>query len=209
MEETYYQFDKKEFSRLTKKFCKKKKSWKMLNLLSWLFVAGGIAPIVIMSIAAADPTVPPGDAVYTMIMVGIAMSCLPFCLAYVTKNQTIRHLGKPYSVMRNMFLYTNKSGIQFAYHDRYHKKWPANTMCDQIAYENIHHVEVDQAQQLFTVVGRTERVEYINMQTNRIGFEFTNGQFGDMASFSFFLCFENEQKFFDILKEKGIEIRKV
>ncbi len=207
MKETYYKIEESQFRKLTKRWYRKKKSWKMLNLLSWFFLLMGVAAIAFMAIQGLDPTVPDMEAVALMVAVGIILSVVPFCLAFITKNQAIRHIGKPYSGMRKIFLYSNDSGFQFGYHNRYDFECDTSMIVHQIAYENIHHAEIDRAQSLFTVVGRTERVEYEDMAADRIAYQFTHGQFGDMASFSFFLALENEQAFFDELKAHGVDLQ--
>lgn len=207
MKGTYYPINEKKFHQLAKSLYIHKPAWKILNLLSWFFLLIGVVPIVVMSIEAAQPTVPTTEAAVLIVVVGFVLAFLLLCIAFVIKNQAIRCMGKPYTSMGHMFLYSNYSGFQFGHRDLYHAKWPENMMVDQIAYENIHHVEVNQALQLFTVVGRTERVEYINMEEDRIAYEFTNGQFGDMASFSFFLAIENKQDFFDELKKHNVVIQ--
>lgn len=207
MKETYYKVDEKQFAKLAKNWYTQKTSWKVLNAISWIFVLIGTAAIIFMSIQAADPTVPSIDARVLLVAGGIILAVLPYCFAYVTKSQAIWRMGKPYTSMKQIFLYTNEFGFQFGYHDCHDKKWAQSMIVHQIAYENIHHVEVDQKLKLFTVVGRTERVEYYDMAANRIAYIFTNGQFGDMATFSFFVCFENEQGFFDELKAHNVEIK--
>ncbi len=209
MNDKYYNIVQDKYAALIKSWYTQKWSWKMLHLLSWLFLLAGVTAIVGMTVMALQPPVPAGDAVWTMILGGVAMACPLFCFAYVTKTQAVRCVGKPYTAMRNPFLYSNRSGIQFGYHDCYDFKRANSMIVHQIAYANIHHVEMDRAQSLFTVVGRTERVEYEDVTTGRIAYEFTSGQFGDMASFSFFLALENEQEFFDDLKSYGVEIKYV
>ncbi len=206
MEEKFYKVNRKQFYRLAKNWYSQKKPWKYLCLLSWFFILIGVAAIVVMCIQAADPTVPSLDARVLLVLAGFILAVLPFIFAYVTQSQAKRILGKPYTGMQMMFLLTNRSGIQFGYHEKFNRKWRLNTMVDQIAYENIHHVELNQKSRLVTVVGRTERVEYINMQQDRIGYSFTDGQFGDMASFSFFLAIENEQEFWDELEKRGVKV---
>lgn len=203
----YYDMSDMKFRALLKKWCTGKKGWKPLCALSWLFAALGIAAIAGMTISAFDPTVPDWMARFTMILVGLVLAVVPFCLAYVTKNQTMRFLGKPYGNMRFVFLFANETGIQFGYHDAYiHNKYPLNRTVQQVAYPNIHHVEVNDQNQLITVVGRKEQIEYINMEEDRIAYQFTNGHYGDMAEISFFRALENEQEFLDDLKAHGVKI---
>lgn len=209
MNEKYYNVDSKKFRALTKAWYTKKKSWKWLSLLRWAFFLLGVAAIAAAVYFAMTLTVSDFMAVFTILCTGLICSFLPFCLAYVTKMQAIRHVGKPFSAMKEMFLYSNRSGIQFGYHDRYDRKWNNSMIVHQIAYENIHHVEVDQKYKMLTVIGRTERIEYIDMVADRIAYRFTNGQFGDTASFSFFICFENEGAFYDELRAHQVEIRVV
>lgn len=207
MDSIYYKFDQQKFAKLAKSFYTQKKAWKLLNLLSWFFVLLGLVPIVGMSILAFEPDVPTWDASVLLITGGLVLSVLPFCFAYITRSQATRHLGKPFSTMQQMFLYSNDTGIQFSYHDRYDFKSAASIIAHQIAYDNIHHVEVDQTNQLVTIVGRTERIEYSDYIQDQIDYRFTNGQFGDKATFSFFRCFENEQIFFNQLKAHSVGIR--
>ncbi len=207
MDEVYYEADETKFVALTKAWYRKKRSWKLLNLLSWVFLLIGAGAILFMTIMAFDPSVPSTAAFVLLLTAGLVLSCLPFCLAYVTKSQAIRHLGKPYTAMCHIFLCSGPVGFQFGYHDRYDCKWVGSMIVHQIAYENIHHVEVDKAHSLFTVVGRTERVEYMDMAEDRIAYRFTNGQFGDMAEFSFFLAFDGEADFFAQLNAHRVDIR--
>ncbi len=206
MNEKYYKVDEKKFAELAKKWYTKKTSWKGLNLLSWAFFLIGTAAIIFMVIQSFDPTVPSLDARVLIIVGGVVLAVLPYCFAYVTKSQAIWRVGKPYTSMRQIFLYTDETYLQFGYHDRHDRKWAASMIVHQIQYPNIHHVEVDKAQSLITVIGTTERVEYSDMAANEIEYRFTTGQFGDKASFSFFEAFENEQGFFDELKAHNVEI---
>ncbi len=209
MDERYYKVDGKRFLQLAKLYCKTKKGWKPLMVLHWVLILIGAAAIIFGIHSALEPTVPDIDAVVLLITAGFILAILPFCFAYVTRTQAFRVIGKPYSYMRRPFLCTTPSGIQFGYHDFYNTKWPANVTVHQIAYENVHHVEIVEAAKLVRVIGRTERIEYINMVENRIAYRFTNGQFGDMADFSFFMAFDDEQAFFDELKAHNITITKV
>lgn len=209
MNDRYYNVDSKKFRALAKAWYTQKKAWKWLSLLSWAFLLLGVAVIAASVYFAATLTVSDFMAVFTILCVGAFCAFLPFCFAYITRKQAIRHVGKPFSAMKEMFLYSNRSGIQFGYHDRYDRKWVNSMIVNQIAYENIHHVEVDQKNKLLTVIGRTERIEYIDMIADRIAYRFTNGQFGDKASFSFFICFENEEDFYDELRAHQVEIKVV
>ncbi len=209
MNDKYYTIDDEKYDALIKKWYTQKRSWKVLHLLSWFFVVAGVAAIVGMTVAALQPPVPAGTAVWTMIMGGAVMAFPLFIFAYVTKTQAVRCVGKPYTAMLRPFLYSNRSGIQFGYHDRYDFKWDNSMIVHQIAYVNIHHVEMDQQKHLLTVVGRTERVEYEDALAGIIAYRFTDGQFGDMANFSFFLAIEDEQAFFENLKANGVQIQYV
>lgn len=206
MNQTYYKVDEKKFAELTKQWYTKKSTWKGLNILSWLFFLLGTGAIIFMAIQAADPTVPDLEARVLLVTGGVVLAVLPYCLAYVTKSQAIWRVGKPYTSMRRIFLCTNETYVQFGYHDRHDQKWAASMIVHQIQYENIDHVEVDKAQGMITIVGKTERVEYSDMAANEVEYSFTNGQFGDKASFSFFDAFENEQGFFDVLKAQNVAI---
>ncbi len=209
MNERYFKVDKDKFGRLVKNWYRQKKSWKWLNVLFWAFMILGLVPLAIGIHNAMAPTVPSMDA-FVLLITGGAIVSFPFYIfAYVTKSQAIRHVGKPFTSMRDIFLYSNRSGIQFGYHDRYDRKSAGSAIVHQITYENIHHVEIVEAAKLVRVIGRTERIEYINMVENRIAYRFTNGQFGDMADFSFFMAFDDEQAFFDELKAHNITITKV
>ncbi len=206
MNERYYKVDKDKFGQLVKNWYRQKKSWKWLNVLFWAFMILGLVPLAIGIHNAMAPTVPSMDA-FVLLITGGAIVSFPFYIfAYVTKSQAIRHVGKPFTSMRDIFLYSNRSGIQFGYHDRYDRKSAGSAIVHQIAYENIHHVEVDDTLKMVKVIGRTERVEYYNLFTNRIDYRFTDGQFGDMASFSFFLGIEDEESFFDELTSHGVKI---
>ncbi len=204
-----YFFDKEQFKKLTVKWCRKKKAWIWLNLLAAIFALIGIGAMAFMLYQAMDPVVPSLDARILIMVGGLVLAVLPFIFCYVTRTQAIRVLGKPFSVMRRMFLISNDSGFMFGYHDNFDRKYLNSAIVHQIAYSNIHHVEIDRAQQLFTVVGTTERVEYQNISTLRERYSFTSGQFGDMASFSFFTCFENAEDFYRRLSDNGVYIEYV
>lgn len=206
MNQTYYKVDEKKFAELAKKWYTKKPAWKKLLVLTWAFILLGTFAIVFMSIQAADPTVPDLDARVLLVTGGVVLAFLPYCFAYVTRSQAIWRVGKPYTSMRRIFLCTNETHVQFGYHDRHDQKWAASMMVHQIQYQNIDHVEVDKAQGMITIVGKTERVEYSDMAANEVEYSFTKGQFGDKASFSFFEAFENEQSFFDVLKAQNVAI---
>lgn len=207
MKERYYKVDEEAFKKLTKKWYRKKKSWKWLNLLFWFFILLGVAAIVNTIVHILEPeSISNPDIVLTFALCGSIFAFVPFMFAYVTKSQAIRRVGKPYTAMRDIFLYTNYSGLQFGYHDRYDFKEAESAIVNQISYTNIHHVEVNETEHMVTVIGTTELVEYENLITGRTRFEFTSGQFGDMASFSFFNCFEDIQAFYDELKAHDVKI---
>lgn len=207
VKERYYKVNAQVFEKLAKKWYRKKKSWKWLNLLFWFFILLGVAAIVNTIVHILEPeSLSNPDIVLTFALCGSIFAFLPFMFAYITKSQAIRRVGKPYSAMRKIFLYTNYSGLQFGYHDHYEFKKPQSAIVNQISYPNIHHVEVNEADHMVTVIGKTERVEYEDMITGRTRFEFTKGQFGDMASFSFFDGFEDIQAFYDELKAHDVKI---
>lgn len=206
MNEKYYKVDEKSFKKLTKKWYVKKKNWKLLNLLHWVFIALGIGFIAYMIFQAMDPTVPDLEAQILIITVGLVYASFPFILAFVTANLARRYVGKPFATMRSIFLSTGQWGIRFGYHDCNDRVSAESAIVHQIPYESIHHVELNQADSMITVVGRTQRLEYENLVSGETRFEFTKGQFGDMAEFSFFNCFENQQAFFDELKARNVKI---
>lgn len=206
MEERYYKVDETVFKKLTKKWYRKKKNWKLLNLLHWIFIALGIGFVAYMIFQAMDPTVPDMEAQILIITVGLVYASFPFILAFVTANLARRYVGKPFATMRSIFLSTSQWGIRFGYHDCNDRVSAESAIVHQIPYESIHHVELNQADSMITVVGRTQRLEYENLVSGETRFEFTKGQFGDMAEFSFFNCFENQQAFFDELKARNVKI---
>ncbi len=209
MNERYYKANGKQFAQLKKNWCKAKKAWKGMSILFWCVMVLGLVPVAAGVYNAVQPTVPSVDAFVLLIVGGVVVAIPIYLIAYLIRSQTMRILGKPYSAMQAIFLYSNRSGIQFGYHDRYDRKWMKSAIVHQIAYENIHHVEVDDTYKLLTVIGRTERVEYSNLDTGREAYRFTSGQFGDMASFSFFLCFEDEAAFFAELTAHGVKIEHI
>lgn len=207
MKETYYEIDDKKFQQLAKNWYTQKTAWKMLRLLSWFFLLAGVASIVVVAGIAFQPPVPDIKIALMIAPMGFIPAFPLFCFAYVTKSQAVRQLGKPFTSMSRIFLVSDDSGFRFGYHDCYDFDRRGSALVHQIAYANIHHVEVDQDLHLFTVVGRTERVEYIDLSLNVIDYQFTSGQFGNRASFSFFLALENEQEFLDELKAHYVNIQ--
>lgn len=124
----------------------------------------------------------------------------------IIRNCAKKKLGDPYESMSKMFLFSNYSGIQFGYHDRYDKKSKTSAIVHQIVYANIHSVDVNEQKYMVTVYGGIERVEYDDLMANRIAYSFTNGQLGDRGSFSFLLCFDNQEAFFNNLREHDVKV---
>lgn len=116
------------------------------------------------------------------------------------------YTGQTLEFVENMFLFSNYSGIQFGYHDRYDQKNGNSAIIHQIAYRNIHSVDVNEQKHLVTVYGGIERVEYDNIMTNRIADNFTDGELGNRGSFFFLLCFDDQEAFFSNLKKHQVKV---
>lgn len=203
MNETYYQFDEQKFRKYTKEYYTQKPEWKKKR---WI--------IVLFYIIAAVITFAPAMYYGTKDLVGLLIifatslifGLIALSIGAIIRNCAKKKLGDPYESMSKMFLFSNYSGIQFGYHDRYDQKSKTSAIVHQIAYANIHSVDVNEQKHMVTVYGGIERVEYDDLMANRIAYSFTNGQLGDRGSFSFLLCFDNQEAFFNNLREHNVKV---
>lgn len=201
MKERYYEFDVNSFRILTQNYYKQKKGWKNRELLVILV---GIVGVILL--VGPQLTVSNGDMTSRALLAGVGIICavLPFCICYILWNSGKKKYGDPFIRMKDMFLYSNSSGIQFGYHDRYDVKEPQSMQVYQIAYPNIAEVRIEG--RMISVYGRVELVEYQDLSTGRIRNSYTKGQLGDYYSFSFFDCFSGLESFLSILEEKNIKV---
>lgn len=201
MKERYYEFDLDSFRTLTQNYYGQQQGWKLRKLLVTLAVIVGVVVLL-----GPQLTVTNEDMVSRALLAGAGIICavVPFCVAYMLWNFGKKKYGDPFVRMKDMFLYTNSSGIQFGYHDRYDRKEPQSMQVYQIAYSNIEEVRIKD--RMIAVYGRVELVEYSDLSANRIRSSYTNGQLGDFASFAFFDCFSGLESFLAILEEKNVRI---
>lgn len=203
MKETCYPFDEQKFRQYTKEYYTQKPEWKKKKVI-----------VMIFYILAVVITVAPAMYYGTTDMVGLLIifaasaifGLIALSIGAIIRNCAKHKLGKPYEGMSKMFLLSNYSGIQFGYHDRYDQKSATSAIVHQIAYANIHSVDVSEKKHMVTVYGSIERVEYDDLRSNRIAFSLTNGQLGDRGSFSFLLCFDNQEAFFANLREHHVKV---
>lgn len=201
MKEQYYEFDMQAFHSCARQYYREKQGWKNRKLL-----CAFIGAIGVLILAGPQIFLPVEDLVSRALLAGLSIICsaFPFSICYVLWQRGIRKYGDPFVKMRNVFLYTNASGIQLGYHDGYDRKNPESMQVYQIAYSNIAQVKIEGKR--ITVCGTVELVEYENGRTGRIKNSYTSGQWGDFASFSFFDCFSPRELFLEVLKEKGIKV---
>lgn len=205
MRETYYNFDEQKFKEYSQKRYKSAQGWKKLNAISMALVILGILfafmPVILIGNS---------ESLVKAILFGAGLLCsvVPFCVAYIVRSKATRKYGKPYEEMQKMFLYSNDSGIQFGYHDKYDRDEPASVNVYQIAYGNIVKVEYIASESTFFIYGRVELLEYEDMSSNRIKHSYTKGQLGDFSSFSFFDCFDKASDFEEVLREHNIDVKK-
>ena len=205
MRETYYNFDEQKFREYSQKRYKSARRWKKLNAISMTLVILGILFAFMPVILVRN-----SESLVKAILFGAGLLCsvVPFCVAYIVRSKATRKYGKPYEEMQKMFLYSNDSGIQFGYHDKYDRDEPASVNVYQIAYSNIVKVEYIASESTFFIYGRVELLEYEDMSSNRIKHSYTKGQFGDFSSFSFFDCFDKASDFEEVIREHNIDIKK-
>lgn len=203
MKETYYQFDKAQFKKYAKAYYAKNPDWKKKNAAAMLVVALGIAVMV----------VPPAffiteDIVIALafLVCGVIFGSIPLIVGIIMQKKAQHKFGQPFDGMCKMFLFSNYSGIQFGYHDKYDKKSQTSAIVYQIAYPNIHSVDVNKNEHKVTVYGAIERVDYDDLMAERIRGSLTKGELGDRGSFAFFLCFDKQEEFFENLKEHKIRV---
>lgn len=203
MKDTYYQFDEDKFRSYTKEYYTQKPEWKRKHLIAVIFftLAAVVAVVPALSYGFEDLV-----GFFAILATCVIFALVILSIGAIIRNQAKTKLGKPYECMGRMFLFSNPSGIQFGYHDRYDHKNETSAIVHQIAYPNIRWVDVNEQKHLVTVYGSTERVEYENLMTNRIAHSFTDGQLGDRGSFSFFLCFDDQEAFFNNLKEHYVKV---
>lgn len=203
MKERYYDFDAGRFTALSKQYCKSQPGWKTVRIASTLCFLLGVLCIVglPLKIGMQDPV-----GMLLLFAAGIIFGAIPLSIGYVILNQGRIKCGDPFTSMSKVFLYSNRSGIQFGYHDCRKRQLPESMEVWQIAYPNINYVEVDRASQLVKICGNVELVQYDDITRNRVRSSFTKGQLGT-GSFKFFLCFTDQQAFFDNLKNNDVEVR--
>lgn len=203
MKETYYQFDEQRFQKYTKEYYTQKPEWKRKKWIVLLFY-------ILAAVITFAPAIYYGTkdlvGLLTIFAASLIFGLIALSIGAIIRNCAKHKLGKPYEGMSRMFLFSNYSGIQFGYHDRYDPKSEASAIVHQIAYPNIHSVDVSEQKHLVTVYGGIERVEYYDLMADRIAHSFTNGQLGDRGSFSFFLCFDNQEAFFSNLREHNVTV---
>lgn len=205
MRETYYNFDEQKFREYSQKRYKSAQGWKKLNAVSMALVILGILFVFMPVILVRN-----SEFLVKAILFGAGLLCsvVPFCVAYIVRSKATRKYGKPYEEMQKIFLYSNDSGIQFGYHDKYDRDEPASINVYQIAYSNIVKVEYIANESTYFIYGRVELLEYEDMSSNRIKHSYTKGQFGDFSSFSFFDCFDKANNFEEVLHEHNIDVKK-
>ncbi len=203
MKETYYRFEEEKFKKYIQEYYMQKPEWKKRNALG---VAFFVIAALIFIVPAALYGVKDLVGFLAILATGFLFGLLVLSIGALIRNHATHKYGAPYECMSKPFLLSNYSGIQFGYHDRYDQKSKTSATVHQIAYSNIHSVDVSEQKHLVTVYGRIERVEYEDLMTARVRHSFTNGQLGDRGSFSFFLCFEDQEAFFDQLKEQHVKV---
>lgn len=203
MKETYYQFDDQKFKKCIKEYYMQKPEWKKKNAvgISFFVIAALLTVVPAAVYGVKDPV-----GFFAILAVGFIFGLIIAPIGAIIRSRGTWKYGKPYECMTKPFLFSNYSGIQFGYHDRYDQKNKTSAIVHQIAYSNIHSVDVSEQKHLVTVYGSIERVEYEDLMTNRITHSFTDGQLGDRGSFSFFLCFDEQDAFFDNLKEHNVKV---
>lgn len=201
MKEQYWEFDQKAFKEIADRLCNEKTGWKILKVVSLLFGIAGM-----LSLVGPQMTVSGQDLEGRVILLGagIIMGCIFFLLGWLTWTLGKRKFGDPFTSMREVFLYANESGIQFGYHDTRDPRNPRSMQVWQIAYSNI--ARVNRKEDLVTVTGRVELVEYQDMTANRIKSSYTKGQLGDMGAFSFPDCILKEESFWAELEKREIPV---
>lgn len=205
-ERQYYRIDGKQFDSLTKAWLRRKDDWKKRRQLvaAMLILAGVIFCAVIfavMRIARGN------NVVVVSVILGMFAALVPLIAARILYVQGRLKFGKPFVTMRNPFLCSDDWGIWFGYHDTLDKRNSQSMTVEQIAFSNIRWLEIDKENQLITVYGRKESIEYDDMTAGIIRHSYTKGQFGERAAISFFLCFQDAERFFAVLKHHNIPIR--
>lgn len=203
MKEIHYQFDEQKFHKYTKEYYTQKPEWKSKKVIIVTFY---IIAAVITFVPAISYGIKDLIGFFIIFAASFIFGLVALSISAIIKNWAKHKLGKPYEGMSKMFLLSNYSGIQFGYHDCYDDKNENSAIVHQIAYTNIHSVDVSEQKHLVTIYGSTERVEYNDLMANRISHSFTNGELGNRGSFSFFLCFDKQEAFFDNLKAHNVKV---
>ncbi len=207
-EEKYYEFNWDRFRKLAKTSLKGNVHWRRYKLVLAAIVGFAIVcfAICVVKLPQMAPS-PDRFLLWVSIGVGTAIASVLLVIDAGLYFLGIRRYGDPYVNMMRPFLYTNRSGIQFGYHNFKDKKMPESMDVWQIAYPNVQCIVVDERKGWITVQGRVESIQYYNLMENRIKHSYTDGQFGDFGSFSFFDCFSDRKNFFNCLKQHNVTVQ--
>lgn len=203
-----YKFDQTRFQKMAMNYIHKLEGWKskkwMVVFTCAVAVFATIAPIMAQIFLREDGSVPGMFEIALTIVACLMLGTVTGSIAFTANRIVKLSIGRPYYCMRNVSLYTTYNGLCFEYHDRFDREHPGNFVAEQIAFSNIRNVIVQK--DFIKVVGRIELVKYMDRVTRHPLESFTNGQFGDSASFIFFRCFENEEAFLRELYDHNVPV---
>lgn len=192
-----YIFDKAAFAKQARRYCAAQPKWKWVRLAAVLCFAAGLAVIAFFVPFAIGQDL---EGIVLILAAALIFAAIPLCAGYVVWSLGRREIGAPFTRMREMFLFTNHTGIQFGYRD-VRSENPYSRIVYQIGYDSIRCVRVDEAANMIVVVGDAEFLAYENMPLDRIR------RRDAVQAFSFFGCFDGREEFLANLRAQNVFVR--
>lgn len=194
--------DKKLKRRLVKKWLPTQRGYKVRATIGWILAA--IAAVLfigtVVAYALSDADQP---ALWLIVLMALGIALIPGIIAQSLLYNAVRKGGEPYGIMRSEFLYVNKTGIQFGYHDVRDTDEPVSIDVYQIGFGVIQSVDYDEPDGMVTVTGEYERLYYRDMSLDQLVCRYQAGPFIN-NTFSFLLYFVDKEVFLDLLREKEL-----
>ena len=194
--------DKKLKRKLVKRWLPTQRGYKVRATIGWILAA--IAAVIFIGVTLMPLFF--DDRLVTILLfaaAGLGIALIPGIIAHSLFYNAVRKGGEPYGIMRSEFLYVNKTGIQFGYHDVRDTDNPASVRVYQIGFGVIQSVNYDERGGMVTVTGEYEQLSYRDMSLDQLIYRYQAGPFIN-NTFSFLLYFKDKEVFLDLLRDKEL-----
>lgn len=202
----YYKFVPELKKQMLKKWLNSQKKFRIARVVSIIFYivailvcVGCFMVVALLSNDGVGHSALSSNAIG--LITGFLFGLIPFSIGQVVYNKSKNEYGRPYCRMTNEYLCTDEKGIQFGYHST-ENKYTESMDVYQILYEDITHIDFDEAHNIVTIVGSGELLVYDDISTKRINRQLSGRRFYSNSPYSFILAFEEQREFLDLIRSQ-------